>query len=313
MEFSLTTLGVGSASPTSNRYPSAHVLNVRGRLFLIDCGEGCQMLLKRHHFSILKFECIFLSHLHGDHIFGLFGLLATMSMMGRTANLDIFAPKEFTEMLDFYLSKFGGEFKYTITHHILDFTEPQKIFETPSLDVFAFPLNHVTTTFGFLFKEKEPELNVYKEQIEKLHLSVAEIGKLKSGFDISREDGTLLSVSENTYKPFLPRSFAYCSDTAPFEQLTDWIKGVNLLYHEATFASDMAEMAQSTTHSTTIQAAENASKAEVGKLVIGHFSSRYNDPAPLLEEVRAIFPHAFLAKEGETFHIPMVIPSSKNN
>lgn len=303
MEFTLTTLGVASASPTSNRYPSAHVLNIRGRLFLIDCGEGCQMLLKRYHFSILKFDCIFLSHLHGDHIFGLAGLLSTMYMMGRTADLNIFAPKEFAGMLDYYLKNFGVDFKYHIKHHILDFSEPTKIFETRSTEIFSFPLNHVVPTYGFLFKEKEPRYNIRKEKIEQAGLTISEMGRLKSGSDVIRGDGTVLTVSEFAYKPYVPRSFAYCSDTAPFAALPQYIRGVNLLYHEATFAADMEEMAKATTHSTTTQAARTALSAGAGKLVIGHFSSRYPDPEILLREVQALFPQSRLAAEGESYEV----------
>lgn len=303
MEFSLTTLGVGSASPTSNRYPSAHVLNIRGRLFLIDCGEGCQMLLKRYHFSLLRFDCIFISHLHGDHIFGLPGLLSTMSMMGRTADLNVFAPEGFEQLLKFYLEQFGEGFKYRIVYHLLSGSEPVKIFETRASEVLSFPLYHAIPTFGFIFREKEPQLNVYKELIEPHNLTVAEIGKLKSGRDVVREDGTVLPVSKFAYKPFTPRMFAYCSDTAPYEKQAQWIKGADMIYHEATFAADMEDMAKDTFHSTTTQTASLAKDAGISKLVIGHFSSRYPNPEVLLAEVKAIFPKSYLAKEGEKFNV----------
>ncbi len=304
MEFVFTTLGIGSASPTSNRYPSAHVLKIRGRLFLIDCGEGCQMLMKKHSISILKIEAIFVSHLHGDHIFGIFGLLSTMAMMGRTATIKIFAPEEFGEILKFFLSNFGTDIKYDIEHIPLNFSNMRGIFSTRTLNVSAFPLRHKISTFGFIFKEKEPPLNVHKDLIESKMLSRREICLLKSGENIVRENGEVLKSEELCYKPYNGRSFAYCADTTPFETLPDMIRGVDLLYHEATFADNMENMAEITMHSTSSQAAKTAKKGEVKRLVIGHFSSRYPDLREHLEQATNIFKNTELAQCGREFVIP---------
>lgn len=298
MKFSFTSLGIASALPTVNRNPGAHVLNVHERLFLIDCGEGCQLQLRRHGFSFLKIQNIFISHIHGDHIFGLFGLLSSMSLIGRTEDMFIYAPGEFGPILKFFIKTFGEQFKFKVIHTPLKMKAPELIFESKSTEVLAFPLNHRIECYGFIFREKSPKRNIHKYLIEKHSLTLAEIAKLKDGFDITREDGELLLNEKLTYLPYTPRSFAYCSDTAPFEKLPEYIKGVTLLYHEATFMNDMEQMAKETFHSTAFQAADTAFKAGVHRLLVGHFSSRYTDLKPLLEEARLIFPNTFLANEG---------------
>ncbi len=305
MEFSFTSLGTASALPTINRFSSAHVLKMRGRLFLIDCGEGCQMQLRRYKISIVKIENIFISHLHGDHCFGLFGLLSTMAMLGRSNILRIFAPTEFSEILDFFMKHFGEGVKYEIEHVILNSKQPTKIFEARTFEVIAFPLNHRVETFGFLFKEKEPLLNVYRDKIVEYNLKSHEVSSLKKGIEVVRENGTLLSPLEFTYRPYIPRSFAYCSDTAPFSELKGWISGVDLLYHEATYGKDMEKLAETTTHSTASQTAACALEAGVSKLLIGHFSSRYPNLSLLLDEARAIFPNTEIPKEGEANFIEL--------
>lgn len=312
MEFNLTTLGTASALPTNSRYPSAHVLNIRGRLFLIDCGEGAQMLLYRNGFSILKLDNIFISHMHGDHCFGLLGLLSSMGMKGRTAKLTIHAPAEFGDMLRFFIRNFEGDaIKYEIVHNVLDSSlkqgETQKIFESRNIEAFAFPLNHRVPTFGFLFREKYPPLNVKKEMIGEYNLSLKEIATLKRGEDVLRGDnGVILAAKDFTYTPFEPRSFAYCSDTAPFKELANVVKGVDLLYHEATFAYDLKEMAKSTFHSTATDAAVVAREAGVKQLVLGHFSSRYSSVDHLKDEASSIFPNTVLASRGERFDVELV-------
>lgn len=306
MNFSLTTLGTASALPTVSRYPSAHVLNIRGRLFLIDCGEGCQMQMCRYGISMMKIDDIFISHIHGDHVFGLFGLLSSMSMKGRTAPLIIHAPEDFAPVLESFLKLFGGEMiKYEIRHDVLNSKEPVLIYHSRNIEAYAFPLNHRVLTYGFLFREKIPHPNIRKDMILKYDLTLQEIGRLKGGLDVTRADGSLLKAAEFTYQPFIPRSFAYCSDTAPFPELVKWIRGVDILYHEATFAEAMSAMAEATFHSTAAQAAEVAKEAGVGKMVIGHFSSRYKDPNDILREALPIFEDTYLAREGETFSIPL--------
>ena len=310
MEFILTTLGTASALPTNSRYPSAHVLNIRGRLFLIDCGEGAQMLLYRHGFSILKIDNIFISHLHGDHCFGLFGLLSSMGMKGRTAKVTIHAPASFKGMLDFFLHHFEGDaIKYEIVHNVLDSSlskgELQKIFESRNIEAFSFQLNHRVPTFGFLFREKLPPLNVRKELIQPYGLTLKEIAILKRGDDVVRENGAIIAAKDLTYIPFKPRSFAYCSDTAPFDELPKIIEGVDLLYHEATFGTELKQMAKTTYHSTAEDAAMVAKSAQVKTLVIGHFSSRYSTVENLRDEAAKIFQNTFLATRGTQFDVEL--------
>lgn len=298
MKFSFTSLGIASALPTVNRNPGAHVLNVHERLFLIDCGEGCQLQLRKFGFSFQKIQNIFISHIHGDHIFGLFGLLSSMSLIGRTEDIYIYAPNQFSSILDFFVKTFGDQFKFKIVHTPLIMKEPEVIFESKSIEVLSFPLNHRIDCYGFMFREKIPKRNVHKYLIEKYSLTLAEIAILKNGDNVIRDNGDIFSNEELTYMPFEPRSFAYCSDTAPFNKLPEFVKGATLLYHEATFMNDMEKMAKDTFHSTASQAATVALKAGVKKLLLGHFSSRYTNLFPLLNEARELFPNSHLAYEG---------------
>ncbi|MFA6334096.1 MAG: ribonuclease Z [Bacteroidales bacterium] len=277
MKFSFTSLGCASAQPTVNRFPSAHVLNVHERLFLIDCGEGCQMQLRKYGYSFLKIQNIFISHIHGDHIFGIYGLLSTMSMLGRTAELFIYAPQTFSEILTNFLKHFGDSFKYEITHKILKPGGLVKIYDGKSMEILSFPLNHRIDCYGFLFREKQQE-----------------IARLKEGEDLVRD-----------YSPYEPRSFAYCSDTAPYKEIYEYVKGVDLLYHEATFASDMDGLAQATMHSTARDAANVALHAGAKKLIIGHYSSRYKNINVLLNEAKEVFEETYLADEGKEFDLPL--------
>ena len=305
MNFTLNVLGTASALPTTERYPSAHVLDVRGRLFMIDCGEGVQMQLRRAKVSFLKIEHICLSHIHGDHVFGIFGLLSTMGMLGRSSTLNIYAPKSFRPVLDFFMEHFGEGVKYEINLVVLDMTEPQVVYENRTVELLAFPLNHRVDTFGFIIREKMPAYNVQKDAIKRYGLTLAEIGALKRGEDVVRED-CVIPHSEAAYIPFVPRSYAYCSDTAPFPELTQWIKGVSLLYHEATFPAEMAEMAEKTFHSTTLQAARTALDAGVGRLLVGHYSSRFPSVDFYLDEMRGIFREVALAHDGDVVEIPYI-------
>ena len=303
MNFTLNVLGTASALPTTERYPSAQVLDVRGRLFMIDCGEGAQMQIRRAKVSFLKIEHICLSHIHGDHIFGIFGLLSTMGMFGRSSVLNIYAPKSFAPVLDFFMLHFGEGVKYEINHVVLEMSEPEIVYENRTVELLAFPLNHRVETFGFIIREKMPAYNVRKEAIAKYGLSVSEIGRLKGGEDVVREDG-VIPLAEAAYLPYEPRSYAYCSDTAPFPELAQWIKGVSLLYHETTYPADMEEMAQKNFHSTTLQAAKVALEAGVGRLIVGHYSSRYPSIDFFLDELRSVFPDTDLAHDGDVVEIP---------
>ena len=310
MDFTLTVLGTASAKPIPGRNQSAQVLSVRGRSFLIDCGEGVQTRLQESRISILKIESIFISHIHGDHVFGLFGLLSTMGMLSRMTPLNIYAPVSFGPILKFFLSYYGDGIPFEIRHVPMKMKSPEMIYHTKSLEIYAFPLNHGIETFGWLFREKEPAMNVRKWKIDEYALSLTEIGTVKRGEDVVRTapDGStiVLPFEELGYRPYIPRSYAYCSDTAPFPELASWVKGVDLLYHETTYPSELTAEAAKRHHSTTIQAATCALEAGVKKLVIGHYSSRKYDLRLYESECRGVFPETYAARDGDVFDVPLV-------
>ncbi|MBE6225042.1 MAG: ribonuclease Z [Bacteroidales bacterium] len=317
MEFSFLTMGTASALPTANRYPSAHILTVRERLFLIDCGEGAQMQMRKFGISFAKIDDIFISHLHGDHLFGLFGLLSTMAMSGRTGDLRIYAPGGFEKILSFFMEQFGEGIKYNIIFNPIKCKEPVQIYDSRQLEVFAFPLVHRGETYGFLFKEKAPQLNVHKHLIGPYKLSLYEIARLKEGSDVVRkatfkdDDGSEVEYEETlkneefTYLPYKPRSFAYCTDTLPFKRLAGWIKGADMVYHDSTYTKEYEELAKTTFHSTSSAAACCAKEAGARKLVLGHYSSRYKSLETMLEEAKEVFPATELAMEGMKFEIEL--------
>ena len=308
MNFTIHILGTAAALPTTQRNPSAQVVDVRGRLFMIDCGEGAQIQLRKAKVSFLNIEHICLSHIHGDHIFGIFGLLSTMGLLARKAPLNIFAPSGFAPILEFFKTQFGEGLLFDIHFIPLEMTSPEVVYESRTTELWAFPLNHRVETFGFIIREKMPQRNVRKEAISKYDLSLTDIGTLKRGEDVVREsgDGKALVIRNEdvTYYRYRPRSYAYCSDTAPFAELPEWVRGADLLYHEATFPQEMAEMAEKTFHSTTTQAATVAKDAGVKKLIVGHYSSRFPSVDFYLDEIQTIFPEASLAHDGDVIEIP---------
>lgn len=310
MDFTLTVLGTASAKPIPGRNQSAQVLSVRGRSFLIDCGEGVQTRLQESRVSILKIESVFISHIHGDHVFGIFGLLSTMGMLSRMTPLTIYAPVSFGPILKFFLSFYGDGIPFEIRFVPVSAKSPRLVFQTKSLEIYAFPLNHRIETFGWLFREKEPAMNVKKWKIDEYALSLTEIGTVKRGEDVVRTapDGStvVLPFEELGYKPYVPRSYAYCSDTAPFPELPSWVKGVDLLYHEATYPAELADEAAKRYHSTTLQAAACAKEAGVKKLVIGHYSSRKYNRELYESECRSVFPETYAANDGDVFDVPLV-------
>lgn len=298
MIFELTILGSSSALPTSTRYPSAHVLNAHERFFLIDCGEGTQMQLRRYKIRLSRIHNIFISHLHGDHIFGLYGLLSTLSLSGRNSPLRIFAPEAFEMILKSHLADFDIHLNYEIDFIPLSGKDPQKIYEDKNLTVLSLPLKHRVPSYGFLFREKERERPILAEAIKEFKIPVAEIHKIKCGKDFISSEGETIPNRKITTDPRPVRSYAYCSDTSYFPRLAEFVKNVDLLYHEATFASDLAELAKKTGHSSSRDAANTALSAQVSKLLIGHFSARYRKIDKLLNEAREIFPNTEAASEG---------------
>jgi ribonuclease Z len=303
--FTLTTLGTASAVPVVNRFPSAQVLHVHERLFLIDCGEGAQMQMKRFGISLMKIDSIYISHIHGDHVFGLFGLLSTIGMFARSTPLNIYGPPNLGPIVKFLLSFYGNEFPCEVRFTPLTMKEPEVIYHTKSMEILAFPLNHKIETFGYLFREKEPQWNVRKDSLAEYGFSLTEIGAIKRGEDVFRGD-TCIKNSEVAYKPSAPRSYAYCSDTAPFPQLPEWVKGVDMLYHETTYLNEYADQAEQRHHSTTLQAARCALEAGAGRLVIGHYSSRCQDIDRYLQECKSIFPNTSAANDGDVFDLPYI-------
>lgn len=260
------------------------------------------MQMARFKVPFSRLDNIFISHLHGDHVFGLFGLISTLDMTGRLSPLHIYGPQGLDELLK-TISGFFGEVKYEIVLHTVKCSEPTLIAEFKNLEIYSFPLRHRIETYGYLFKEKEPLLNVIKSTVSEHKLTLEEIATLKRGEDVLR-DGVTLQCKDLTYKPFEPRSFAYCSDTAPFPKLQEWISGTDLIYHEATYASDLRALSRTTAHSTSQDAAKVALASGAKKLVLGHFSSRYRTLDLLLDEAREIFPESYLAEEGMIFDVP---------
>lgn len=299
----MTILGSSSALPTSQRYPSAHVLNVHERFFLIDCGEGTQMQLRKYRIKFGRIHNIFISHLHGDHVFGLYGLLSSMNLSGRESPIKIYAPETFRNILYTHLSDFDIHLNFDIDFIGLQGVQPLKIFEDKNIIIISLPLKHRVPSFGFLFREKERERNIIKEAISKYNIPLSEIHKIKTGSDFITSDGKSIPNSEISTAPPRPRSFAYCSDTRYFKHLSKFVHGVDLLYHEATFASADKNLAARTGHSTSEQAALTAYNAGAGKLIIGHFSARYKDINPLLAEARKVFPETVAAEEGSVITI----------
>jgi len=289
--------------PTTKRFPTAHLLNVNERFFLIDCGEGTQIQLRRYKLGFAKINRIFISHIHGDHVFGLFGLLSSFQLLGRKHEIHIHGPGEIMEVVKFYEKYFGTEQSYRIKVHPLGYTRKMLIFEDERIEVFSFPLKHRVPTCGFLFQEKFPELNLKKEAIDKYKPGIENIRKIKTGSDLHLPDGTVIPNSELTLPPWKPRSYAYCSDTSFDPQIAEYVKGVDLLYHEATFSSDDQELAGITGHSSTVQAAEIALASGAQKLLIGHFSSRYKSPEKLMNEAKEIFANTHAVNDGDIFEV----------
>ena len=303
MAISVTILGNASAKPTSVAHPSAQVVNINEQLFLMDAGEGVQRQMARCGISPLKLRAVFLSHLHGDHLYGLFPLLSTLGLYGRRTPLRIYAPRPFGEMLEGFLTLFESDLPYKPEWVEVDTTKHQIIFENDTTEIWSLPLRHRVPTAGYLFRQKEPPLNVSKYSIERYSLSLAQIVAAKRGEDIELESGETIPNSKLTYRPYEPLSYAYCSDTNYSARLAKMVEGVDMLYHETTYAAAEKKLAKERGHSSTVDAAKVASMANAGRLLIGHFSSRYKDLEQLLAECREIFPSTDIARERETFSI----------
>ena len=301
--FELLILGSSSASPTSERNSSAQLLNVSERFFLIDCGESTQIQLRKFKAKFQAIDHIFISHLHGDHFFGLPGLLSSMHLLGRKQKLNIYCPQELKPAMDLLNQVSETRLDYTIQWTFTSNKEMCLLFEDEKVSVHSFPLKHRIHCTGFLFREKPLDRKIDKYKLQKLKVSVADILLLKKGKDVINEEGETIQNAEVTLDPPAPRSYAYCSDTIFTTQTIDFVKGVDLLYHESTFLEDKAERAEKTFHTTAKQAAEIARSAQVGRLLLGHFSARYGHLQDFISEASEIFEPCELATDGKKMKI----------
>lgn len=303
MRFEVTILGSNSAIPSHGRYPSAQALNVRDHHFLIDCGEGTQMRMELFKVKKTRIEHIFISHLHGDHVFGLIGLLMTYGLHQRTVPLHIYGPMGLEPLIRQQLSITQSELTYSLHFHTTHPDRSELILDNNEVSVHTLPLLHGVPCNGYLFREKRAPRKILREAIERWQVPVEWIVRLKQGENYLTPAGNTIPNTELTADPPPPRSYAYCSDTMYYEALIPHLEGVDTLYHEATYTHDFIANAQRNFHSTALQAATIAQKAGVRLLLIGHFSSRYGDLDPLLMEARTVFQNAHLAVEGKLFYI----------
>lgn len=297
--FDITILGCGSAMPSTLHHPPSQLIDLNDKLFMIDCGEGTQLQMRKFKTRMGKLHALFISHLHGDHIFGLPGLISTLSLLGRTDDLHIYSHRELDFMLKPLLIYMGSHLSFRIHLHPMNPSQREVIYENKTIRIISFPLKHRIDTNGFLFEEKERPRHMIREMIDFYRIPLRQIAAIKAGADFVTEEGTAVPNNILTTPAAPPRKYAYCSDTAYAPEIIPYIEGADLLYHEATFAESELNRATETYHSTARQAAEMAAAARVKKLVIGHFSSRYNELETLLQEASEIFPQTELADEGK--------------
>ncbi len=306
MTFELTILGSASALPTSTKFPTAQVLHVHERFFLIDCGEGTQIQLRKAKVPFGKINHIFISHTHGDHIFGLFGLLSSFNLLGRKTPLYIYGHPDIEKIINMYLENFSMTTNYEIHIYKINKRQYQSIYEDKVVEVMAFPLKHRIPCFGYLFREKKRPLNIRKDSISGFNLTVKQIKAIKNGEDLLTPSGKMIPNRKLTKMPYKLRSYAYCTDTLMYKKIVPYIKGVDLLYHEATFADADKKLARLTGHATTKEAAIIASEASVKQLLIGHFSNRYKLVDDLLGEAKEIFRETYIAEDLKSYAIPLM-------
>ena len=297
-KFEVNILGCGSALPTTRHFASSQVLNIREKLFMIDCGEGTQLQLRRSKLKFSRLNHIFISHLHGDHCFGLIGLLSTFDLLGRTAAMHIYAHPDFEPILNMQLDYFCKKMDYEVVFHPINPSKIEIIYEDRSVSVTTIPLRHRIPTCGFLFSEKKTPAHIKRDMIDYYGIPTCDINRIKNGEDYVLADGTVIPNNRLTAPSSSPRKYAYCSDTLYHREIIEQVKGVDLLYHEATFADSDRSKAEMTFHTTALQAATIAKDAGVKQLVIGHFSARYEEEDLLLREAQSVFPNTVLAIEN---------------
>lgn len=300
----LTILGFNSAIPTINSSPTSQLLEMEERHFLIDCGEGTQVQLRKAKARFSKINHIFISHLHGDHCFGLPGLIASFRLLGRENPLHVYGPKGIKNMLETIFTITETHRGFEVVYHELDKNYSEKIYEDNRVEVYTIPLDHRIYCNGYLFKEKPKDRHLNMKEIAKYNeIEVCDYHNIKAGKDFVLSDGYVLKNEVLTVAPAPSVSYAFCSDTRYLESVIPIIKNVTVLYHESTFLHDLKEMADYTGHSTALEAAKIAQKAEVGKLILGHFSNRYADLTVFTDEARNVFPNTFLPKALECVKI----------
>ncbi|MBW7674979.1 ribonuclease Z [Chryseobacterium chendengshani] len=300
----LTILGFNSAIPTVNTSPTSQLLEMEERCFLIDCGEGTQVQLRKAKARFSKINHIFISHLHGDHCFGLPGLIASFRLLGRDIPLHVYGPKGIKKMLETIFTITETHRGFEIVYHELDKDYSEKIYEDNRVEVYTIPLDHRIYCNGYLFKEKQKDRHLNMQEISKYkEIETCDYHHLKAGKDFELSDGYILKNANLTTEPAAPVSYAFCSDTRYLESVVPIIKNVTVLYHESTFLHDLKEMADYTGHTTALEAARIARKAQVEKLILGHFSNRYGDLTVFTDEARTVFPNTFLPKALEVVKI----------
>ena len=297
-KFEVTVLGCGSALPTVKHNGSGMVVNIREKYFLVDCAEGTQVELRRNHIHLNRLFNVFITHLHGDHCFGLMGLISTLGLLGRTAPLHVYGPQDIETLFQPLIDYHCNGMTYEVVFHPIDTHQNVCIYEDKSLQVFSIPLKHRIRCCGYYFKEKELSRHILKEAIEKYAIPISQINNVKAGLDYVMPNGQIIKNEVLTTPPSPARSFAYCSDTVFRPEIAEMMKGVDLLYHEATFAESEKQLCSMVYHSTAKQAAEIARLAGAKQLMLGHYSSRYNDETILQKEAAEVFENTILAKEG---------------
>ncbi len=299
----LTILGCGSAMPTRKNFPSSQLLEIRDKQFLIDCGEGAQIRMSQMGVKLNRLGHIFISHLHGDHCFGLIGLISTFGMLNRTAELHIHAQPDLEKILQPQLQYFCSDLSFSVIFHSVNPRKHELIYEDRSVSVYSIPLKHRVPCCGFLFEEKPRDRHIIREMIDFYNIPTWRIPKIKQGEDFVTEEGEIIPNTLLTKANDAPKRFAYCSDTAYSEKIIPIIQGVDCLYHEATFMDDEQVRAKQTEHSTAHQAATIALKANVKKLIIGHYSARYINQTALLNEAQSVFKDTVLGEDMTIYEI----------
>ncbi|WP_347049527.1 ribonuclease Z [Flavobacterium olei] len=297
----LTILGCYAATPRTLTNPTSQVLEIRNRLFLIDCGEGTQVQLRKNKIKFSKINQIFISHLHGDHLYGLIGTISTFSLLGRTTDLHVYGPKGIKELILLQLKLTESWTTYSLFFHELESKNSEVIFEDAKVIVKTIPLKHRVYTNGYLFQEKPAERKLNIEAVQQYNIHIAYYQKIKNGGNVTLDDGTVVENEKLTFDPEPPKSYAFCSDTVYNEEIIPVIQNVDILYHESTFLDSEAALAQKTLHSTAKEAATIALKANVKKLILGHYSTRYDGIELFKREAETIFPNVLLGDDGLSF------------